>query len=285
MTEYELGKANDLPWLIFKLQQRYFAVNSVAISSIFQLEQEVTAVPGYSENVRGILSLRGEVIPILELRQIMEIISFEKEHQTFSEMLDMRKQDHVNWMNELQNCIETNENCSNEFNLATDPHKCAFGKWYYSYKTNDQNVTFHLNKIEDPHNKLHQTAEKIFECKNISDKDLRKEKVHELITQAKSEYVPTILKLIDETKDVMKGSHREMCIVLTNEEHSFGILVDEVCSVEEIEFVGTESEIKKMLQTDLVVGIAQCSSVEGQILVLNKAALFKESEKRNELIK
>ncbi|MGE4213610.1 MAG: chemotaxis protein CheW [Anaerotignaceae bacterium] len=284
-VEHNELKANILPWLIFKLQNRYFAVNSGDVTSIFQLEQEVTAVPGYSENVRGIINLRGDIIPVLELRRILEITSFEKEHQDFSDMLDMRKQDHVNWVNELQNCIESSENCSNEFSLATDPHKCAFGKWYYSYKAKDQTVAFQLNKIEDPHSKLHETAVKIFECKSISDTDLRKQKVNELMTKAKSEYMPTILSLIDETKCVLKTSHREMCIVLTNEGHNFGILVDEVCSVEEIEFVGSEIEIKKMLQTDLVKGIAQCTSVNGQILVLSKEALCNESLKRNEVVK
>lgn len=281
-AEHKEVKGNDLPWLIFKLQNRYFAVNSGDVTSIFQLEQEVTPVPGYSENVRGIINLRGDVIPILELRQILEIISFEKEHKDFSNMLDIRKQDHVNWVNELQQCVEGSDGCKGNFKLAIDPHQCAFGRWYYSYKTTDQTVLFHLNKIDEPHRKLHETAEKIFECESIADKNLRREKANELMSIAKSEYMPAILNLIDETKDVLKSSYREMCIVITTNGHNFGVLVDEVCSVEAIEFVGSESEIKKMLQTDLVKGIAQCSSVNGQILVLSKEALFREAVKKNE---
>lgn len=275
-------KENDFPWLVFKLQNRYFSVNSGDVTSIFQLEQEVTTVPGYSENVRGIINLRGDIFPVLELRRILEIISFEKEHQEFSNMLDMRKQDHVNWVNALQHCVENGNGCKGNFKLATDPHKCAFGKWYDSYHSNDQTVAFHLKKIDDPHRKLHETAGKIFECEGIKDEDLRKKKLNELISKAKQEYMPEILNLIDETKDVLEKSHREMCIVLANEEHSCGILVDEVCSVEEIEFVGKESEIKKMLQTDLVKGIAQCPSVDGQILVLSNEALFRQAAKSND---
>lgn len=272
-------KVNDFPWLIFKLQNRYFSVNSGDVTSIFQLEQEVTSVPGYSENVRGIINLRGDIFPVLELRRILEIISFEKEHQEFSSMLDLRKNDHINWVNALQHCAEDGNGCKGNFKLATDPHKCAFGKWYDSYQAKDQTVAFHLRKIDDPHRKLHETAGKIFECEGITDEDLRKEKINELMTKAKTEYMPEILNLIDETKDVLKESHREMCVVLENEGHSFGILVDEVCSVEEIEFVGSEREIKNMLRTNLVKGIAQCPSVNGQILVLNKEALFCEAAK------
>ncbi|HCT65116.1 MAG TPA: hypothetical protein DIC60_07655 [Lachnospiraceae bacterium] len=274
-------KANDLPWLVFKLQNQYFAVNSGDVTGIFQLKQEVTAVPGYSENVRGIINLRGEIIPILELRRILEIISFEKEQREFSDMLDVRKQDHVNWVNELQRCIE----CGEEFKLTTDPHKCAFGVWYDNYKAKDQTVAFHLKKIYEPHKKLHQMAEKIAECKSIADEDIRKQRIDELMKEEKTVYMPMILNLLEETKQVLITSLREMCIVLANEEHSFGILVDEVCSVEAIEFIGSESEVRKMLQTDLVEGIAQCSSVDGQILVLNKEALFRESVKSKELEK
>lgn len=275
-------EANNFPWLIFKLQNRYFSINSGDVTSIFQLEQEVTAVPGYSENVRGIINLRGDVFPVLELRRILEIISFEKEHEEFSYMLDMRKEDHVNWVNALQHCVEDGNGCKGNFKLATDPHKCAFGKWYDSYQPKDQTVAFHLKKIDEPHRKLHETAGKIFECEGIADESLRKGKINELMSKAKMEYMPEILNLIDETKDVLKGSHREMCIVLENDGHSFGILVDEVCSVEELEFVGKESDIKKMLQTDLVKGIAQSTSVNGQILVLSKEALFNETAKNND---
>jgi len=48
-----------------------------------------------------------------------------------------------------------------EFKKQLDSTKCDFGKWYYSFKTDDPELKEILASLEDPHKDLHGSAELI----------------------------------------------------------------------------------------------------------------------------
>ncbi len=62
---------------------------------------------------------------------------------------------HLNWMMDLRKVWQDN---GQPFRGATDPRECEFGKWFYSYQTDDPEVKGILQKIEEPHRKLHENA-------------------------------------------------------------------------------------------------------------------------------
>ncbi|MEZ4386886.1 MAG: methyl-accepting chemotaxis protein [Candidatus Krumholzibacteriia bacterium] len=75
-----------------------------------------------------------------------------------------RELDHVNWANQVSTFIS--DDAVTTLSVQTDPHQCAFGKWYYGEgRTNAEHLvpslTSTLQKIEEPHNRLHQTAKEI----------------------------------------------------------------------------------------------------------------------------
>ncbi|WP_432738450.1 methyl-accepting chemotaxis protein [Maridesulfovibrio sp. FT414] len=69
--------------------------------------------------------------------------------------------DHLNWANKV-NTLLTDRNV-HTLDVQTDPHKCGFGKWYYSDERKEAEelvpqIRPLLNQIESSHNKLHQSA-------------------------------------------------------------------------------------------------------------------------------
>ena len=69
--------------------------------------------------------------------------------------------DHLNWTNEI-NKLLTDKNV-HEINVQVDPHKCGFGKWYYSDERKKAEelvpeIKPLLAEVEEHHNKLHQSA-------------------------------------------------------------------------------------------------------------------------------
>ncbi|WP_321532459.1 methyl-accepting chemotaxis protein [uncultured Desulfuromonas sp.] len=75
-----------------------------------------------------------------------------------------REVDHLNWANEV-NALLTDDHVT-ELNVETDPHKCAFGQWYYGEgrKRAEELVPALrslLAEIEQYHNELHHSAKKI----------------------------------------------------------------------------------------------------------------------------
>ena len=72
-----------------------------------------------------------------------------------------REVDHLNWAANV-NALLTDDHVT-ELTVETDPHKCAFGKWYYGEgrKKAEELVPALqevLARLEDPHRKLHESA-------------------------------------------------------------------------------------------------------------------------------
>jgi methyl-accepting chemotaxis protein len=122
--------------------------------------------------IRGIVGNASEVIDGNKLRATMV----------------QREIDHLNWAKCV--CDLITDSSVTELHVETDPHKCAFGEWYYS----DERVRAEqlvpsikpfLASIEQPHADLHRSADDISEVFVQADTELsanlEKKKVDHLI--------------------------------------------------------------------------------------------------------
>ena len=62
---------------------------------------------------------------------------------------------HQKWLLDLRNTWQAG---GKPFDKPTDPRRCAFGEWFYSFTTDDPQIKAILEKIEEPHRKLHESA-------------------------------------------------------------------------------------------------------------------------------
>jgi methyl-accepting chemotaxis protein len=81
-----------------------------------------------------------------------------------SEKLQEKKVDHLAWAHSVKDVFV--DRSLKKADVITDPHQCAFGKWYYSEeivkkRRNDPAFDRAMAKIEEPHTKLHQSAVEI----------------------------------------------------------------------------------------------------------------------------
>lgn len=262
--EQSLG-TSDYPWLIFELEDAYYAISSRKISGIMQLPNDLVAMPNAPAYTRGIFLLRGEVVPLNDLRAIFGMPSVAQEYQDFIDMIDARKQDHLHWVGELKRCVTSGE----PFTLAKDPHKCAFGRWYDSYTPSMQSIAFHLRKIEEPHRKLHEAAREVERCSRDCATCSHEECLKDVFSRLEEEYVPRILSLLDETKELFRHHFREMAIVLEAGEHSVGIIVDEVISVEKLQATTTEASQHVFAASAYIKGVSQNNSIHQNVMLVD----------------
>ncbi|MEG0615847.1 MAG: chemotaxis protein CheW, partial [Oscillospiraceae bacterium] len=155
--ENDAVSTEDFPWLTFSLCGSHYAVNSRIVTSILLLEQQINPIPESPEYIKGIINLRGEIVPLLDLRVLFKMKSFDDEFEEFTQMLAARKQDHINWVAALRKSVEN----KTEFTLTTDPEKCALGRWLASYETEYASVKFCLKELVEPHEKIHALADEI----------------------------------------------------------------------------------------------------------------------------
>lgn len=61
------------PWLIFKLNNNLYTINSKMITSIVIKPDEITIVPNVSDFMTGLIHLRGNVVPLIDLKSLFKM--------------------------------------------------------------------------------------------------------------------------------------------------------------------------------------------------------------------
>ncbi len=74
--DYEMDEVYeeiDFPWLIFKINNNLYTVNSKMITSIVIKPEEITFVPRVSNYISGLIHLRGNVVPLIDLKKLFRL--------------------------------------------------------------------------------------------------------------------------------------------------------------------------------------------------------------------
>ncbi len=126
------------------------------------------------------------VLVLLAVLAIWSINGIGKIVSNASEVIDgnklrgemvQKEVDHLNWANEV-NALLTDEHVT-KLHVETDPHKCAFGKWYYGPERKAAEklvpeIKELLAEIEEPHAHLHDSAIEIGDVFHQTDVHLPK---------------------------------------------------------------------------------------------------------------
>lgn len=264
----------NFPWLVFRLKNNLYAVNSKIITSIVIMPENMTIVPNVPDYIRGLIHLRGSVIPLLDLRMLFKIKSIKEEYDEFKTMIDQRKNDHIHWVNEFEHSVKYDE----QFKLTTDPHKCEFGKWYDNFTTDIEIINFNLKKLDEPHKKIHSAVQNSDNCSKQCDSCEREKCLKLVLEETKEKNMPYMMELLDETKEIFKMHYREMVVILEKDNSFVGITVDEVLSVENIIPFEETDEVRKMCRDKYVCGVAKSEKNNDVLLILDEEKIMNISE-------
>lgn len=229
------------PYITFKINSANYCISSQLVSSMTMLT-EIISIPDSPEYILGLMRHKSGIVPMIDIRILLGMPSLETLYNDFVSRVDQRKTDHINWVNEFKRCVNEKE----PFKLATDPHMCAFGKWFYAFKESENKVNtveVVLNKIETPHAQLHSLA--LVYANNSQDEEV----CISAVKEAQRLCYEIILPLLDELKEVFKHQYKSMAIILESDDKLQGITVDEVNSIKYFNYE-TQSEKIKNSPTD-----------------------------------
>lgn len=252
-------------WITFSLKDNIYALSSDLITSISVLPSEITTVPETSSFIRGITRYRDEVMALVNLRELFNLPSIKTEQEEFQDMLEKVKKQYLDWINILKRCIKNDE----ELNLEIDPHKCEFGKWYYSYKSNVLSIDIHLKKIEEYHKKIHDLAKKVNNVLINQEKNSQKDNLFEKLEIEISEITPQIIKLIDQAKSIFEAEHKEMMLVIEYNNYRIGIIVDKILHVQNNESIIIAEETQQVAPPPFIKCLARTVPDETIIILLD----------------
>ncbi len=273
--EYENTEAQSLPWLIFTLSNNAYAVNSKYVSGIL-MPPEVTPLPEASDIYKGLVDIRGEVFPLLEVRKLFRFKTIEEECSEFDVKMETVKQAHINWVKELKRCAAENA----VFTLTTDHTKCAFGMWYYDFveHTKNDGALNMLRKAEEPHKLLHKSGITIMDlAKNNADGN-NTEKINELMNISEMNYIPFILACIDDAKTVFRNFYRETVVTLSDGHESLGLLVDEVLAIDKVDIICDDRSMNKIVDSRYFTGVGHNEKIKKEILIIDEEMLLRKAK-------
>lgn len=223
-----VSSGQSLPYVLVRLKDRRLAISSADVREVL-LMPPVSALPGRAPAMRGVVNIRGEVIPLLDLRIEMGMTSALADIEQMAHTLDEREQDHRNWLAEL----DASAREKRPFGLARDPHKCKFGKWYDTYKPEQQAITFMAlwRSFDEPHRRIHAVADSV--CRLVSEG--QPAAAAELIQRTRNRELRQLIDLFAEAKATLRQCSREVAVVLRRSGRQLAVCVDEVSAVERLD--------------------------------------------------
>lgn len=228
---------SEIPQIVFKLEEKDFSILSQNVTAIIRTPC-ITEIPGSPNHVDGIIKHRDAIYKIINLRSLVGLKTIDEEIKEFHELMDLRKQDHLNWLNTLEKSVKEDT----DFNLTTDPHQCAFGKWYDKFETSDVAMKNLLEKFDVPHKKIHEIGEKV----NLLKKDDKLSEAQNIIENTKANELSVMINLFEQIKKDYVNSKKGVLILIENEKQKCGFTVDQVISVEKIYDIEMEEESSKI---------------------------------------
>jgi len=225
-------------------------------------------VPNTPGHIRGVINLRGKVLPLVDLRLRMGLPSALEDVAQMIAMLTAREQDHTLWLKELLGAVTEGR----PFTLARDPTECAFGKWFYSYKPEDIGFASVMSRIEVPHRRIHTIANAVLKLAEQGEP----EKAKEMILRTEKSELRTVVKLFEEARTAFRESQKEVAIVLTGGGKHVALTVDSVAAVEAIaeHTIADAAPAMGSVESDLLTKVAHRANHKGIVFLLDAQALL-----------
>ena len=212
-------------WVLFTLQKQQYGMPIKDLLQMVVLDRVATQATA-PDSVRGLINLRNRIVPVVDTRKCLGMTTRHAQRNEFVAMMQARKQDHINWLDELFDAAKEGR----EFKLTRDPHQCAFGKWYDSYKTDNAVFGMHLARFDAPHRKIHQLADEVDEL--ICHREFKC--AHKIIEQARETELKTMITLFDSVEEILRSAEKEIVLVMNRNDRMLGFVVDDVYTIRDI---------------------------------------------------
>lgn len=209
--------------VLYRLAAELYAFPVSVVREMVRV-QPAAAVPGAPTCVRGVINLRGAILPLVDLRVALGMQSALTEINELCDLLTARQRDHEEWLNELERCARTGD----PFTKALDPEKCAFGRWYSSFKTDHLVLRTALGRLDAPHRAIHGTAHAVLDLASRGQKN----EALALIEERRRGELAELIAALSNLRGVIRDQQRELVIVVEAEHKTVGICVDSIEGVE-----------------------------------------------------
>lgn len=209
---------DDEQLVSFHIADEEYAFNIDSVREILRVS-EITEVPNVPAYIKGVITVREQLIPIIDLRSLLEI-----DELIASNIAELDKiiKEHQQWVVDLEQSLVSGEN----FSGILEPSQCAFSRWISSNPALVENELF--RELKPRHIVFHKLGHELIELA-ARDKDAA-------LARFKAEMIPVESEIIDSLEHfkvdigaIIKNNQRIM--VVETGTLLMGFLVDSVKEV------------------------------------------------------
>ena len=134
----------------FNLAGEEYAFNIAKVREILKVP-EITAVPNVPEYVKGLFTIRNQLLPIIDLRRMLGLSGLVNEyHQIVDRALEEQKR--------LTEKVINAKDLGKQAGNLIDPAKTSFGLWLNRYDTSSVEIEQDIKKLEKYREDFHRAA-------------------------------------------------------------------------------------------------------------------------------
>ncbi len=218
------SEGGSLDALTFVLRDTRYAIPIAQVRYIEQDPRESSRVDSDDGQHREVTTYLNQVVPIVDFAHLVQLQPAYEENFKLIETLELREQDHVNWLDALEDSILHNT----PFTKATDPHQCAFGQWYDKFEPEDELLQDIMADFDAPHKRIHGLATRLLSLAK-SDKD----QAIEILEKERNFTLAKLMELFDIARDRLRSITRPVLVFVDKSDGA--LLAIRLDAIEDIE--------------------------------------------------
>lgn len=257
----------NLPWIIFDLKHQLYAISTDMVTGISQIPP-ITSVAGAPAMFLGVCNIRGQVVPVLNLKALLKINDGEEETEKILTALSYKSGGVEDYLKELRRCVETKEKFAVDPNYFGDNVDCRH------FHEKSETAAF-IKRIHDLQKELEGYGAAANSGRDVVAKAEDCGKRLENTVNSAIEYIS------DTSKRMMiclsdDASSMEPCMAFT---------VDTVKAVDQLELVSDRESGKTLFMSGQIYGVAHNDKLKGEILIIDNNEIIKTVNVYNEYVK
>lgn len=253
-----MESTNELPWIIFELKQQLFAISTKMVTGISQLPS-ITRVPNAPPMFLGVTSTRGNVVPALDLKKLLNIGDGRAETEAAKKLIAQKKEGTEVYLNEIARCIKEKED------FCVSNHKELLGGSFDKEIKRGGDIAKLIIDVENAENEMIESATSA----GASAAKLREAQ----------ECARMLLRAISEAEQKLNDVSYRMVIFLSDVPGSVDpclcFVVDSVKSVDQLEMIEEKSGSRCLFMSGYICGVAHNEKIKGEILIADDKEIVK----------
>jgi hypothetical protein len=212
---------------------------------------EIKKLCGTSAFVPGVITLRGEAIPVVDLRMRLGMSDVMDDNRDLIRLLEQREQDHLSWLAELEACIHEERH----FSLGLDPTACKFGRWMSEFEPGTRELAYLMQGFAGPHIAIHGIGKEVMQLAESG----RKSAALERIEETRATELNMLLQQFRRVYDLLSAPPR--------------LIVDEVASLAWVRFEEGDISREAVLIDGLFASMGRNEATNAMVSMLNPHGL------------